>query len=178
MQKEIVEQVEIKGENDCPKGNLHSLKIDKILLPLDFIDLPLHLVHQTAVLAHHFDSEIVLLHVVTPLSYPAGVFVDKHGQVARDLLDEIVTRARAKLDESRGEELKGLTIKRMLREGEPARETIRAAHDERAKLVMIPTHGRGARTPADGLRNRESLAQLRVPGVDGRASRRRRFAQM
>jgi hypothetical protein len=96
MRKETVERVEIKGENDCPKGNLHSLKIGKILLPLDFIDLPLHLVHQTAVLAHHFDSEIVLLHVVTPLSYPAGVFVDKHSQVARDLLDEIVTRARAK----------------------------------------------------------------------------------
>lgn len=144
MSKETLEQVEIKGENDSRKGNLHPLKIDKILLPLDFIDLPLHLVHQTAALAHHFDSEIVLLHVVTPLSYPAGVFVDKHRQVARDLLDEIVTRARAKLDESLGEELKGLTIKRLLREGDSAREIIRAAHDERAKLLMIPTHGRGA----------------------------------
>lgn len=144
MRKEALEQLEIKGGNDYANGGLHLLKIGKILLPLDFIDLPLHLVHQTAALAHHFDSEIVLLHVVTPLSYPAGVFVDKHRRVARDLLAEIVTRARTKLDESLGEELKGLTIKRMLREGNPAREIIRAAHDERAKLVMIPTHGRGA----------------------------------
>lgn len=70
--------------------------------------------------------------------------MDKQHKVARDLLAEIVTRARAKLDESLGEELKGLTIKRMLREGDPAREIIRAAQEERAKLVMIPTHGRGA----------------------------------
>jgi nucleotide-binding universal stress UspA family protein len=119
------------------------LKIDKILIPLDFIDLPLHLVHQAAALAHHFNSEVVLLHVVTPLSYPAGVFVDKHRRIARDLLAEIVTRARAKLDESLGEELRGLPIKRMLREGDPALEIIRAAHDEKAKLVMIATHDRG-----------------------------------
>jgi nucleotide-binding universal stress UspA family protein len=144
MPKQPLEQLEITGENNCARGNSHALKIDKILLPLDFIDLPLHLVHQAAALAHHFNSEIVLLHVVTPLSYPAGVFVDKHHKVARDLLAEMVTRARAKLDESLGKELKGLTIKRMLREGDPAREIIRAAQEERAKLVMIPTHGRGA----------------------------------
>ena len=143
MENHVVDGLTMNSGDGCTRRDLRVLKIDKILIPLDFIDLPLHLVHQAAALAHRFNSEIVLLHVVTPLSYPAGVFVDQHRRIARDLLAEIVTRARAKLDESLGEELRGLPIKRMLREGDPAPEIIRAAHDENAKLVMIPTHGRG-----------------------------------
>jgi nucleotide-binding universal stress UspA family protein len=142
MRKEALEEIGVSGDSGHAGGNLHLLKIDKILLPLDFIDLPLHLVHQTAALAHHFHSEIVLLHVVTSLSYPAGVFEDKQRHVARDLLAEVVTRARAKLDESLGEELHGLKIKRVLCEGDPAVEIARVAHEEGAKLVTIPTHGR------------------------------------
>ena len=119
------------------------MNIDKILLPLDFLDLPLHVVHQAAALAHHFHSEMVLLHVVTSLSYPAGVFEDRHKRVAHDLLTEIVARAQAKLDESLAEELEGLVIKRVMRRGDPAAEIVQAAHDENAKLVVIPTHSRG-----------------------------------
>jgi nucleotide-binding universal stress UspA family protein len=120
------------------------LRIEKILLPLDFISLPLHLVHQTAALAHHFKAEIVLLHVVTDLSYPAGVFEDRNEQVAKDLLEEVIARAQRKLDTSLQDELKGLTIKRVMRRGDPAYEIVHAAHEESAGLVMIPASRGGA----------------------------------
>ena len=45
----------------------------KILLPLDFQNVSLRVVQQAVVLARHFHSEILLLHVVTPLSYPVGL---------------------------------------------------------------------------------------------------------
>jgi nucleotide-binding universal stress UspA family protein len=48
-------------------------RIGRILLPIDFQDPSKHAVYQAAVLARHFHSEIVMLHVVTPLSYSAGM---------------------------------------------------------------------------------------------------------
>ena len=58
------------------------LNIKKILLPIDFPNTWLPVVHQAATLAHHFHSEIVMLHVVTAQSHAAGVPV---AQAARRL---------------------------------------------------------------------------------------------
>jgi hypothetical protein len=75
-------------ENQAPKGrpNLAQrfsaenssdwcamLNIKKILLPVDFPNTSLPVVHQAATLAHHFHSEIVMLHVATAESRAAGV---------------------------------------------------------------------------------------------------------
>ncbi len=49
------------------------LNIKRILLPVDFPNTSLPVVHQAATLARHFRSEIVMLHVVTPESHAAGV---------------------------------------------------------------------------------------------------------
>jgi len=49
------------------------LNIQRILLPVDFPNASLRLVHQAATLAHHFHSEIVMLHVVTAQGHAAGV---------------------------------------------------------------------------------------------------------
>jgi K+-sensing histidine kinase KdpD len=54
------------------------LNIKKILLPVDFPNPSLAVVHQAATLAHRFHSEIVMLHVVTPESHAAGVPDDSH----------------------------------------------------------------------------------------------------
>jgi hypothetical protein len=50
-------------------------------------------VHQAAWLARRFHAEMILLHVVTPLSYPAGVLESGHEITARDLHAHIVQRA-------------------------------------------------------------------------------------
>ncbi len=47
-----------------------EMLMNKILLPIDFSNNSLKVAHQAAFLARHFHSEIILLHVVTPLATP------------------------------------------------------------------------------------------------------------
>lgn len=49
------------------------LNIRKILVPIDFPDVSLRVIHESATLARHFNAQIVILHVVTPLSRAAGI---------------------------------------------------------------------------------------------------------
>jgi nucleotide-binding universal stress UspA family protein len=118
------------------------LAIDKILLPIDFQDTSKNVVHQASVLARHFHSEIVMLHVVTPLSYSAGMLEGSYVPAnLNDLLKELLRIAQKNLDQSLGPELDGLAVKRVLIEGDPASTIVRTARDEKANLIVMPTHG-------------------------------------
>ncbi len=118
--------------------------MNKILLPIDVPNISLGVVHQAAFLARHFHSEIILLHVVTPLSYPAGMLESGHELTARDLHAEIVKRAQKDLNESLRPELDGIAVKRLLLRGDPAREIAQTARDEKVDLIVMSTHGFGA----------------------------------
>ena len=117
--------------------------MNKILLPVDFSSTSLRVVHQAAFLARHFHSEIILLHVVTPLSYPAGALESGHELTVRDLHAEIVKRAQKDLDESLRPELDAIAVKRLLLRGDPAREIAQTARDEKVDLIVMSTHGHG-----------------------------------
>jgi nucleotide-binding universal stress UspA family protein len=117
------------------------LNIKKILLPVDFPNTSLHVIHQAATLARHFHSEIVMLYVVTPQSHLAGV-PEGGPELARwDLLAEITKRAEKKLDQSLTRELDGLTIQRVLVRGGAAHAIVGMAQKEKADLIMMPSHG-------------------------------------
>ena len=93
------------------------LRMKKILLPVEFQDPSLSVVHQAAALARHFHSEIVMLNVVTPLSYSAGTLEGSYVPTGReDLLAELIRQAQKDLDQHLKPELQGLAVKRMLRE--------------------------------------------------------------
>ncbi len=117
------------------------LNIRKILLPVDFPNPSLRVVHQAATLARHFHSEIVMLHVVTALGHTAGV--PEHGPepAGWDMLAEITGEAKKNLDRSLGPELDDLTIKRVLVKGGAARAIVQTAQEEKADLIMMPSHG-------------------------------------
>src|SRR5208283_4698658 len=93
------------------------LNIKKILLPVDFPNTSLHVIHQAATLARHFHSEIVMLHVVTALGHSAGVPGDGPGSAGWDMLAEITREAEKNLDRSLGPELEDLAIQRVLVKG-------------------------------------------------------------
>jgi nucleotide-binding universal stress UspA family protein len=121
------------------------LKIGRILLPIDFQDSSKHVVHQAAALARHFHSEIVMLHVVTPLSYSAAMIGGNYVPAnLGDLLQELVRQAQKQLDQALGPELDGLAVKRVLLEGDPALTIVQTARVEKAGLIAMPTHGYGA----------------------------------
>ena len=117
------------------------LNIKKILLPVDFPNTSLRVVHQAATLARHFHSEIVMLHVVTAQSHAAGVPEDGPELAGWDMLAEIIRGAQKNLDQSLGPELDGLAIRAVLVKGDPAQAIVRTAQEEKADLIMMPSHG-------------------------------------
>jgi len=115
----------------------------KILLPVALPHTAPRLVHQAALLARHFHSEIILLHVVTPLSYPAGILESGHEITAQNLHAKIVEQAQKELDQSLRLELEGIAVRRLLRKGDPAREIVQTARDEQVNLIAMATHCHG-----------------------------------
>ncbi len=115
------------------------LTVSKILLPLDLEGPSLPPVHQAAGLARHFHSQVLILHVVRPLSY-LGLGEIGH----RDLLTEGVKQAEARLDSALLPELAGIPLKRVVAKGDPGRLIPQIAQDEKAELIVMGTHGLGA----------------------------------
>ena len=121
------------------------LRIGKILLPIDFQDPSKRVVHQAAAIARHFHSEIVMLHVVTPLSYSAAMIEGNYVPAnLGDLLKELIGQAQKQLDQALGPEFDGIAVKRMLLEGDPALTIVQTARVEKADLIAMPTHGYSA----------------------------------
>ena len=117
------------------------LNIKRILLPVDFPNTSLRVIHQAATLAHHFHSEIMMLHVVTAQSHAAGVPEDGPELAGWDMLAEMVREAEKNQDQSLEPELEGLAIRRVLAKGDPARAIVQMAQVKKADLIMMPSHG-------------------------------------
>ena len=120
------------------------LSIQKILVPVVFAETSRHVVHQAAWLARRFHAELILLHVVTPLSYPAGMIESGHEITARDLHAHIVQRAQKDLDQALEPELDGIAVTRVLLRGDPAHEIVNTARDRNVDLIVMSTRGEGA----------------------------------
>lgn len=117
------------------------LKIKKILLPVDFPNPSLSVIHQAGVLAHHFEAEILLLHVASMLSHAAGVPESGPDLARWDLLAAILEQAQKQHDQSLAPQLAGLSIQRLLAKGDPARAIVQTAEEESCDLIMMPSHG-------------------------------------
>jgi nucleotide-binding universal stress UspA family protein len=120
------------------------LNVRKILVPVVLTDDSRHIVLQAAWLARRFHAEVILLHVVTPLSYPAGVLESGHEITARDLHAHIVQQAHSDLEGSLWPELDGIAVTRVLLRGDPAREIVSTARERNVDLIVMSTHGYGA----------------------------------
>ena len=120
------------------------LNIQKILLPVVLTDTSRHVIQQAAWLAGRFHAEMILLHVVPPLSYPAGLLESGHEITARDLHAHIVQRAEKDLDQALRPELDGIAVTRVLLRGDPAHEIVKRARDRNVDLIVMSTHGYGA----------------------------------
>ncbi|HEY4742320.1 MAG TPA: universal stress protein [Candidatus Acidoferrales bacterium] len=119
-----------------------SMKISKILVPVDFPDTSLHTIHEAAVLARHFHSEIIMLHAVTVQSHLAGVPESSAELAHWDLLAAIMEWAQKHLNRSVGPELNGLTIRRIVAaKVGAARAIMQVAREENVGLIMMPCGG-------------------------------------
>jgi nucleotide-binding universal stress UspA family protein len=120
------------------------LNTQRILVPVVLADTSRHVVQQAAWLARRFRAEIILLHVVTPLNYPAGMLESGHEITARDLHAHTIQRAQEDLDQALQPALDGIAVTRVLLRGDPAQEIVKMARDRNVDLIMMSTHGDGA----------------------------------
>lgn len=114
----------------------------RILLPIDFSERSAGAARYARSLAHHFHSELVLLHVLTPPHYEFGA-LEIGGSMLTELYMSRNSQVSRELDEFLLGELAGLNTKRLVLEGDPARKIVEYAHDEGVDLVIMPTHGYG-----------------------------------
>jgi nucleotide-binding universal stress UspA family protein len=117
------------------------LNIKRILIPVDIPIVSLSVIHQAATLARHFNSEIVILHVVTAQSRAASEPEDNRELAEEGLLAVIKEEARKRQDQSLGPEIDGLTIQSITGTGDAALVIVRTAEEERADLIMMSSHG-------------------------------------
>ena len=126
------------------------LTINKILLPVVFTDNSAHfeqLACQAAWLARRFHAEIILLHVVTPFSYPYGLLESGHEITARDLHGKVVQCAQKALAKVLRPQLEGIAVTRVLLRGDPAKEIVEAARIPRRRPDHHVDARRGSSLP-------------------------------
>jgi len=114
--------------------------IAKILLPVDFSERANQAVHFALPLAERFDSEIILLHVLPPYREFGAV---EMASVVTDIVADRRRDAERRIAGFLSQELAPHRVRRLLLDGDPAREIVDFAHREGAGLIAMPTHGYG-----------------------------------
>jgi len=114
--------------------------IAKILLPVDFSERSNLAVRFAIPLAERFNSEIILLHVLPP--YREFGAIELAGAMTEILADRRKD-AEQRIAGFLREELSPHRVRRLLLDGDPAREIVDCAHREEAGMIVMPTHGYG-----------------------------------
>lgn len=114
----------------------------KIVAPVDFSERSTAAVRYAALLARHFGSELTLLHVFAP---PQLEFGDAAGpdSMLSELYRNRAREAAQDLDQFLVQELAGLTVRRLVLEGDAAHRIVEYSHQEHASLIVMATHGYG-----------------------------------
>jgi nucleotide-binding universal stress UspA family protein len=114
----------------------------KILLPVDFSELCLEAARRAVpTLSKQFNSEVTVLHVLPSYSEFGGS--EMGISFSGDMVTGMKDQARQRLDSFLSDELRDVSVKRVLVEGDPALKIVEYAHAENVGLIMMPTHGYG-----------------------------------
>jgi nucleotide-binding universal stress UspA family protein len=121
---------------------MNNLK--KILVPVDFSENSAIAARHAGDLARHFQSEVTLLYVnelaVThTMAGPLGYGISSLEATRA----EHIERRQKELDEFGGAELNGVSVKRVMRCGDPAQRIVEHSLAEKADLILMPTRGYG-----------------------------------
>ncbi len=112
----------------------------KICCAVDFGDPSRVALEQAAALAHRFDAELTLLHVVAlPPPSVNEVLVTSQTLAEVQAKEEEEILARWRTD---AEERARRPVRTRLTTGDPAAEILRHVREERCDLVVVGTHGR------------------------------------
>ena len=112
----------------------------KILFPIDMSDSCTAAAPFVEALVKKFNAELTLLHV---LEMPPGYVTDWYGYMALVDTDAIRNARQAEVDQYLKDKFEGLNVRRVMLEGDAAREITDYAQEQGVDLIMMPTHGYG-----------------------------------
>lgn len=118
------------------------IDLRRILVPSDFSKFSENALTYAIAFAEKFGAELHLLHVVQDLA----LFIPPEVAVAPVAapVEQLTTAAHTALERTiRDRNLKGLTVLREVREGNPFAEVTRYAKEHDIDLIIMGTHGRG-----------------------------------
>jgi nucleotide-binding universal stress UspA family protein len=119
-------------------------KLARILMPVEFSGRCERAALFAQSLAHHFDSEVVLLHAVVPPALPYGASEGLAYAGANHFTEQILAERTAQLQSFLAPELSGIRLRRIVAEGDPALKIVECAAEEQCDLILMPTHGYGS----------------------------------
>src|ERR1044071_8835482 len=103
--------------------------LQRILLPVDFSERSAGAARYAKSLAVHFQSDLILLHVLTPPQYEFGA-LDMGGAMMADLYRNRGEQVAQELDAFLAAELNGPCVHRIVVEGDPAPRIVEYAHEQ------------------------------------------------
>jgi nucleotide-binding universal stress UspA family protein len=118
------------------------MKVDHILFPVDFSEQSRSAALFVRAMARRLEADVVMLNVfeLPPVWYGAG---DGAAWIPPFDEEQLRAEAREKLANHLEAEFAGVTVHRILAEGDPARQIVCHAKTQPAGLIMMPTHGYG-----------------------------------
>ncbi len=116
------------------------LPIERILAPTDFSDVSVETVNRASELAEHFGAELLVAHVIPPVpTLPSDPHFNFEVPAYQDALRESAERRLNETVQALVD--RGIRTRTTVTHGDPAREIVRIAHDAKADLIVIATHG-------------------------------------
>ena len=125
------------------------ITFQRILFPVDFSTQDHEAAPFVKAMAERFQSEVILLHVAdfVPAWYGApDTLALETVEGSKSLISDLkslINERREHLSRHLSADLAGLRVQRTLELGDPAKEIAKCAHDQKADLIMMPTHGFG-----------------------------------
>ncbi len=118
-----------------------TVSLKKILVPQDFSDYSLHALRYAVTFAELFKAELVVLHIVEPIVYPADF---SFGQVSIPAMEEEIRKhSEEQLNELVEKEIpETVRATPIIRVGKPFIEIVEVAKSQNADLIVISSHGR------------------------------------
>jgi nucleotide-binding universal stress UspA family protein len=116
-------------------------KISAILLPVDFSERCLGMIHYARAIAEKYDAEIILLHVVNPVFVAPELGMAPAAVVATP--NWLINEKNKLMEAFATSELAGLRVRRFVYEGIPEAQIEEMAQSGEVQLVMMSTHGYG-----------------------------------
>ena len=120
---------------------LTMLPINKIVCPTDFSEPSYEGLNAAGELAEHFQAELLILNVVSPVPVMAGAAAPT-GFHLPTVMREMQVAAEKSIQDLKAEKIpKRVKTRSFVVQGRPADEIVKLADKESANMIVIATHG-------------------------------------